>query len=72
MDAKEFVNLVSEMMTAQADYWKSRTRSDLIRSKNLEARVRKALKDGVSIPVESILEERPDDADQGVQIGLFE
>lgn len=68
MDARKFVKLVSDMMTAQADYWKSRTQSNLIKSKELETRVRKALKDGVSFPVEGVLESTDPD---GEQISLF-
>lgn len=68
MDAREFVTLVADMMTAQADYWKNRTQSNLIRSKDLEARVRKALAEGISFPIEGVLESSDPD---GQQISLF-
>lgn len=48
MDARKFVKLVGDMMTAQADYWKNRTQSNLIYSKDLEKQVRRALLDGIT------------------------
>jgi len=50
MDARAFVKLVSDMMATQADYWRDRKQSDLIKSKDLEKQVRKALRDGISFP----------------------
>ena len=39
MDAKEFFNLVSRMHAAQKDYFKTRSKSSLEQSKDLEKRV---------------------------------
>ena len=49
MNAMEFVNTVREMRTAQKDYFKNRLRTDLIRSKELERAVDKALAEGVTV-----------------------
>ncbi len=71
MNAEKFVQLVSEMMTAQADYWKTRTQSALIKSKDMEKMVRKALADGISFSVEDAKGETGGPLGEGTQIGLF-
>jgi len=43
-EQKEFIDLVDRMLIAQADYFKSRSKSSLIRSKNLESQVKKFIK----------------------------
>lgn len=50
MNVSEFTRTVKEMRDAQKSYFKDRLRSDLIRSKELEAKVDKALKDGLDEP----------------------
>ncbi len=49
MQADEFIVLVSQMRAAQKKYFKNRLQGDLIAARDLEGRVDKALRDGVSI-----------------------
>src|ERR1700690_4255861 len=50
MDIDDFVRLVSRMRTAQNDYFKNRTQSNLIAAKHIEDDVDKALKEGITNP----------------------
>lgn len=52
MNVSEFTRLVEEMREAQKAWFKNRLRGDLIRSKDLERRVDKALADGLVSSVE--------------------
>jgi len=73
MNARAFVKVVAEMMTAQADYWKSRTQSALIKSKNLEKQVRRALAEGISFPDEiALTPDLQEEEGEPKQAGLFE
>lgn len=47
MNVSEFTRTVRDMREAQKAYFKNRLRSDLIRSKELEAQVDSALKEGI-------------------------
>lgn len=47
MKVSDFVRTVREMRTMQKVYFKNRLRGDLIKSKELEALVDKALEDGI-------------------------
>lgn len=47
MNVIEFVRAVRDMREAQRAYFKNRLRTDLIRSKELETLVDKALRDGI-------------------------
>ena len=47
MNVSEFTRTVKEMRDAQKRYFKSRLRSDLIASKELEKRVDDAIEDGI-------------------------
>ena len=69
MNVEAFINLVQKMRKHQRDYYRDRKMSDLLESKQLERQVDQALRDGISIPVEAVLDNREDGPDQ---IGLFE
>ena len=72
MNAEQFIQLVRKMRERQNAYYRQgRKQSDLIASKELEKEVDRALLDGISMPVEGVLTERPDDGEEGVQIGMF-
>ena len=47
MNVSEFNRTVKEMRQAQKDYFKHRLQSDLIKSKELERKVDKALEEGI-------------------------
>lgn len=49
MNTIDFIELVREMRTTQKNWFRNHLRSDLIASKELEQRVDKALKDGVTV-----------------------
>ena len=72
MKVETFINLVSTMRKHQKAYYRDRKPSELIASKQFEKQVDQALKDGIAIPVEAVLDTRPEDAEPGEQIGLFE
>lgn len=67
MNAIDFVNKVRDMRAAQKTYFKTRLQGDLIKSKQLEADVDKALKEGVTVYATATLEET-----EGEQIGMFD
>lgn len=67
MQAEQFIELVRKMREKQNAYYRQgRKQSDLIASKQLEKEVDRALLDGVSFPVEGVLE-----STEGAQIDLF-
>lgn len=49
MNALEFVNKVRELRQAQKQYFKTRLNGDLVKAKQLEAEVDKALAEGVTV-----------------------
>jgi len=71
MELQKFIDAVSGMRNHQKLYFKVRKQSDLIEAKKFEKVVDKGLAEGIEIP-EATLEERPDAAEPGTQIGLFE
>lgn len=62
MNVSEFTRMVKEMRDAQKKYFKSRLRSDLIASKELEKRVDQALADGIvfDLDIEVVRNEEPE------------
>lgn len=73
MRARDFVTLVANMMRVQKAYFRNgRKYSDLIESRKLEQEVTQALKEGIDIPGEAVLDTIDGDGpDQGEQIGMF-
>lgn len=67
MNAPEFVMKVREMRAAQKTYFKTRLQGDLIKSKQLEAEVDKALKEGVVLYATATLEEMDGEPAEGIQ-----
>jgi len=66
MNITEFVDKVREMRQAQKTYFKTRLQGDLIKSKQLESIVDKALAEGVTIYETHTLEE------EAQQLGLLD
>lgn len=71
MNATEFIEHVRAMRRHQTDYFKGRKQSDLIAAKAEEKIVDRALAEGITVSV-ATLEDRPDDAEPGEQLGMFE
>lgn len=73
MNAIEFVNKVREMRATQKAWFKEHLRADLIKSKQLEAEVDKALKEGVVLYATATLEEKDGEPAEGIQqIGFLD
>lgn len=67
MNVSEFTRLVRDMRAAQKAWFRDHERGDLIRSKDLERRVDKALADGIVFDLDIVSSvETPD------QLDLFE
>lgn len=49
MNAIVFIEKVRELRTAQKSFFKNRLKGDLVRSKQLEAEIDKALADGITV-----------------------
>lgn len=71
MDAVQFVNKVREMRATQKAWFKDHLRADLIKSKQLEAEVDKALREGVTVYATATLETMDGIPSEGEQIGMF-
>lgn len=71
MNAIDFVNKVREMRTTQKAWFKEHLRADLIKSKQLEAEVDKALREGVTVYATATLETLDGIPTEGEQIGMF-
>ena len=71
MNALEFVNKVRDMRAAQKAYFKKRLQGDLITSKQMEAEVDKALKEGVTLYATATLESMDGEPAEGIQQGDF-
>ncbi len=63
MNVSEFTRLVKEMREAQKAWFKNRLRGDLIRSKDLERRVDKALADGIVFDLDIVSSVEPGQLD---------
>ncbi|MBI5933288.1 MAG: hypothetical protein HY867_06235 [Chloroflexi bacterium] len=71
MDAVQFVNKVREMRATQKAWFKDHLRADLIKSKQLEAEVDKALREGVTVYATATLDTMDGIPAEGEQIGMF-
>lgn len=63
MNVSEFTRLVKEMRQAQKAWFKDHERGDLIRSKDLERRVDKALADGIIFDLDIVSFVEPEQLD---------
>lgn len=57
MNVSEFIKIVKEMRATQKSYFKDRQRSDLIRSKELEHKVDKAIAEGIVFDLDIVTHE---------------
>lgn len=67
MNVSEFTRLVRDMHAAQKALFRDRERADLIRSKELERQVDKALAEGIVFDLDIV-----DARTQGSQLDLFD
>lgn len=64
MNVSQFIKAVREMRDGQKAYFKSRLRSDLIRSKELEKRVDDAISEGVVFDLDiEVVKNEPEQGD---------